>query len=289
MISSSSSTASAFSIFAITRAVRAGLLDPTPELADVVGGAHEGERDEVDAELEREREVVEVLRRQRRDRQRHAGKVHALVRADGAADDDGADGARALDPLDAQPHVAVVDQHVVAGLEHLADRRRAHRQVDAGRVAVRADHDLVAAREHERLAADRRRGASALAGRRSARAACRARAAPRGRAARSRACSSCVPCEKFSRAASMPAVDELRRSGRAERARSSRRSSCGEESAAGDTRSREQSSVSALSARARKAAQTSRDSAAARRRAPPRSAGAGCTSRRGPCEPARRS
>ena len=127
------------------------------------------------------------------------------MRGDSASDDDGADRARPLDAVDPQSHVPVVDQHVVPRLEYLADRGRADRQVDAGGpVAVGADHDLVAAGEHERLGKvghselralevgdERERLAAALCVSRTSRAL--------------RACSSCVPCEKFSRAASMPA------------------------------------------------------------------------------------
>ena len=95
--------------------VRARLLDQRAQLAHVVGRAHERQRDEVDAELERELEVVDVLRRQRRDRERDAGEVHALVRADRAADDRPRSARAPPDALDAQPHEPVVDQDVVPG------------------------------------------------------------------------------------------------------------------------------------------------------------------------------
>ena len=61
--------------------VRARLLDQRAQVAHVGRRAHERQRDVVDAELERELEVVDVLPRQRRDRQRHARQVDALVRA----------------------------------------------------------------------------------------------------------------------------------------------------------------------------------------------------------------
>ena len=47
---------------------RACLLDQRAQIADVRGRAHERERDEVDAELERELEVGDVLARERRNR-----------------------------------------------------------------------------------------------------------------------------------------------------------------------------------------------------------------------------
>ena len=96
-MSSSASTASAFSIFAITRRRRAPRRDELLQLADVRGRPDERQRDEVDAEPERELEVVQVLLGERRDRDATPGQVHALVRGDLAADDDAAAGAAALD------------------------------------------------------------------------------------------------------------------------------------------------------------------------------------------------
>ena len=112
--SSSASTASAFSIFAITRACEPGWRDDRLQVAHVGGRADERERDEVDAELERELEVAQVLPRQRRDRERDAGQVDALVRLHLAADEHEAAGAAVLDLLDGEADEAVVDQDVVA-------------------------------------------------------------------------------------------------------------------------------------------------------------------------------
>ena len=81
--------------------VRAGLLDQLAQVANVGGGADEGERDEVGPQTECELEVVDVLPRQGRNRDRDAGKVDALVRADAPTDDDGAPRASVLDLLDA--------------------------------------------------------------------------------------------------------------------------------------------------------------------------------------------
>ena len=66
----SACTASAFSIFAITRACEPALSMQRAQIADVVRRAHERQRDVVHAQIEREGEVVDVLLRQRRDRQR---------------------------------------------------------------------------------------------------------------------------------------------------------------------------------------------------------------------------
>ena len=72
-------TASAFSILAITQACdpRASISVRSARTSEA--GAHERERDVVHAHVERELEIVEVLARERRDRQRDAREVDALV------------------------------------------------------------------------------------------------------------------------------------------------------------------------------------------------------------------
>jgi len=55
-------------------------LDQRAEGANVGCRADERERDEVDLELHRELEIVQVLARDRRDRERYAGQIDALVR-----------------------------------------------------------------------------------------------------------------------------------------------------------------------------------------------------------------
>ena len=84
---------------------------------DVLGVAHERQRDEVGAELEAPAEVGLVLLGERGHVDRDAGQVDALVVRDRAGDDDLGrdDGAVGLDDLDA--HLAVVDQQEVAGLD----------------------------------------------------------------------------------------------------------------------------------------------------------------------------
>ena len=186
--------------------VRARLLDQLAQLADVGGRAHERERDVVDPELQRELEVADVLRRQRRDRQRDAGKVHALVRADHAADDDGAARAAILDLLDAQADEPVVDQHVVPRRQHLADHRRRDRQVavaarpprrrsttSSPRASRRGRIEVADAELRPLEVGDERERAPRVVGR------------SRGSASAQARCWSCVACEKFRRAASIPA------------------------------------------------------------------------------------
>src|SRR5207302_6632618 len=72
-------------------------------------------RHHVDAQVHRELEVVDVLLRQRGRRHTHPGQRHSLVVADSAAFGDPAHDVVAVDVLDHQTDVAVVDQHPVAG------------------------------------------------------------------------------------------------------------------------------------------------------------------------------
>src|ERR1700761_2519533 len=71
--------------------------------------------------MHRELEVVDVLLRQRGRRHAHAGQRHALVVADRAAFGDCAHDVFAVDVVDHQPDVAVVDQHPVAGYRVLGE------------------------------------------------------------------------------------------------------------------------------------------------------------------------
>ena len=72
------------------------------------------------------------------------------------------------------------------------------------------DVDLLVLQRARAAPAGRRCGASAPAGRRSARAACRSPPAPRARPRRARRDPACVPCEKLSRTASTPASTSSR-------------------------------------------------------------------------------
>src|SRR6185295_6694948 len=108
--------------------------------------------DEVAPELERELQVLEVLTRQRWNRDRHAGEVHAFVRRDLAADDDAAARTTGLDLVDPQANHPVVDQHLMARPEHPADRSRGDRQLAvAGGAVSEHDRDLIALQQVERL------------------------------------------------------------------------------------------------------------------------------------------
>jgi hypothetical protein len=80
--------------------------------------AHERLRDVVDAESERELEVAQILHRQRRDWKRDARDIHTLVRLDDTSGNDLAQGLGVLHAFDAEPHVAVVDEDLVTGLEN---------------------------------------------------------------------------------------------------------------------------------------------------------------------------
>ena len=96
------------------------------QLAHVGRRAHEREGDKVDAQLERECEVAAVLLCERRNGNGDAWDVHALGRADDAGDENLAPCPPVLDLLHLQMDVAVVDQEVVAGLQHLPEHGREH-------------------------------------------------------------------------------------------------------------------------------------------------------------------
>ena len=56
-----------------------------------------------------------------------------------------------LDLLDLEMHVTVVDQHVVAGLEHLSEDCRQHRDLAVGRLRREDDDGFLVPREPDRL------------------------------------------------------------------------------------------------------------------------------------------
>ena len=132
------------------------------------------------------------------------GRLTPLCAATTPPHDDRAARAPALDAVDPQADEPVVDQHVVARLEHLADHGRADRQLAVRRAVHRPDDDLLAAAQ--RIGSARSpirsfgpwRSAISASGRPTSRSASRTRRAHSP-------CSSCVPCEKLSRAASIPA------------------------------------------------------------------------------------
>ena len=127
------------------------LSDDLVQIADVGRRAHEREGDVVDVERQRELEIVEILRRQRGNRDRDPRQIHALVRLDLAANEHPAAGAPVRNLLDAEPDEPVVDQHLVAGLQHVPDYRRRDRQLAVARRLLRTDLDLVARVEDDRL------------------------------------------------------------------------------------------------------------------------------------------
>ena len=91
------------------------------DVADVVGGADEGDGDGVDALTDSEDEVFFVLFSQRRDLDGDAGQVDALVLAEHAAVDDLADDVDAFDGFDAQLDEAVGEENAGAGFEVLGE------------------------------------------------------------------------------------------------------------------------------------------------------------------------
>src|SRR4029077_1032621 len=113
--------------------------------------ANEGERDEVDSRLERPVEVVHVLPRQGRDRQRDTREGDAPVRRDSAADDDDAPGTSTIDVVNTKADKTVVDEHLVSRFQHVADDRRSHRELAVSTPLLSANGDLVAGVENKRL------------------------------------------------------------------------------------------------------------------------------------------
>ena len=285
-MSSSTSTASAFSIFAITCAC-----EPACSISARRSRTSAGERTNDSATKStpsssaNSRSAVS-FRVSDGIGSGTPGRLTPLCEVTTPADDRPRSCARPRSTVaDAQADEAVVDQDVVA---RLRARRRSRPARPAARRRVQlssgADGDRrrpCAARPARRA---RRCGASAPAGRRSARSAGPTSASTsRTRRARS-ACSSCVPCERLSRAASMPAATSAR--------------SFSGESEAGP-------SVATIFVRRSRSHEAQRSSVSASRcargnasqpgirrapcRAAPRSGAAGCTSRRGRCAPARRS
>ena len=84
-------------------------------VADVVGGAHEGQRDHVDAHPQRPAQVVLVLLGHRGDRHRDARQVDALVVRQRAALEHLAHDVGLGDRRGDQGELAVVDEDAVAG------------------------------------------------------------------------------------------------------------------------------------------------------------------------------
>ena len=211
-ISSSRATASGFSIFAITgRRMPTCVHHPVHEL-DVLGRADEGQRDEVDAEPQRELQVLGVLVRHRRHADRDAGQRQALVVADDAALGDVADHVGAVLDLDRdQRDVAVVDQQPVAGPDVVGELLvRCRHAVVGARDVLDGDPDPLTGRPLDRAV-----GETAEPDLRALQVGEHGDvAAGRLAAARTswkrRPWSACTPWLKFSRATSMPASTSAR-------------------------------------------------------------------------------
>ena len=106
-------------------------------LGDVFRPLNEGQRDPVDAGIERGFEIGDVLRRQRRHRNDGVGQADALAVRHFAADFDPRDDALRRDVGRDQAQLAVVDQQRVARLDRGEDFRM--RQLHARGVARRRD------------------------------------------------------------------------------------------------------------------------------------------------------
>ena len=126
---------------------RAGVSHQLTRLSDVCRGLHEAERHHVHAERQPERQVVDVLRCDRRCRQADAGSVDPLVLADLAAFDHGRLDLLPIRLIDPQLDEPVGQQHPIAG----PDARREARE--CGRNAARpADETVVAGRDRQAIA-----------------------------------------------------------------------------------------------------------------------------------------
>ena len=117
-IASRLSIASGFSSLAIT-----GTRLPTRSITSCTSSMSAGERTNDSATRstprpQRELEILDVLLRQRRHRHVHARQRHALVVADRSALGDRADHVVAVDLLDDQTDVSVVDENPVARRRH---------------------------------------------------------------------------------------------------------------------------------------------------------------------------
>ena len=139
---------------------RVGVVHDPARLLHVGGGLHEAERDHVDAEREAELQVLDVLRRHRRRRQRHSRRVDPLVLADVSAFDDGRLNLHAVGRVDAQFDAPVGQQQPVAGPHALREAVERGEQPagPADAVAGGDGHDL-AGRERDRPAALQAAGA----------------------------------------------------------------------------------------------------------------------------------
>ena len=110
---------------------------------DVGGAAHERERHEIHAQRQREAQVVDILRRERRRAHGDARKIDALVIAHHTALEHAAAHGDTVARERFEPHVAVVDQDRVAGAHVLRQLRvRGARALGIADARPRRDREL---------------------------------------------------------------------------------------------------------------------------------------------------
>ena len=164
--------AAGFSILDISAG---GLADELARELHVLAALHERQRHPVDAEAQREIEVLLVLVGERPDRQHGVGQADALAARQRAADQHGGIDARGALLGHAHADLAVVEQQRVPGLDRLEDLRMRQEHALGPAVALRADRSGRWRPRSRRRARRRycRRGTSGPAGRTGCRSAAR--------------------------------------------------------------------------------------------------------------------
>ena len=122
------------------------------DVLDVVGIAHEGQGDEIRADLEGPAQIVPVLLAQGGNGHGNPGKIEALVVGDVAGHLDLGDDVRVRNGHDTHRNIAVVDEEAVPGTavsrQSLESRRDA---LDGAQDVVRGDGELITLVEHDLL------------------------------------------------------------------------------------------------------------------------------------------
>ena len=122
MMLSMFSSAESFSILATTSI---DLRNHRPQLGDVLGAAHEAQREVFEVLLHGERDVLAVLVRDRRRRHLHAGQIDSLVAGERAAVQHARRDAASVDVEHDELDQPVVDENAVADVDVVAtDSRR---------------------------------------------------------------------------------------------------------------------------------------------------------------------
>ena len=201
------STASGVSILATTGVGRPACLQASRNASDVVRALHERQRDVVDADRQPVRQVAAVLLGERGEPHALRGERDAHAIAQRAALEDRARDPAARDLGHAQRDPPVVEAHEIAGLQI---RRQARRIRWRSCRASRRRLPPASPSALRRSCAGKPRPVRIFGPCRSCSTAIgfpRARDSARKAAIR-RACSSCVPCEKFSARDVHPRVDQ---------------------------------------------------------------------------------